>query len=80
MGLIEYLVIASSFVFLGEGLNCSYPMHDGQYENSGIVCQWEHESFYYEPDSCKWILKEFNEDDNWVEAMSRRKYWQKRGE
>ena len=75
MGFIEYIALSISFVLVGEGLNCSYPLHDGDYENSGMICQWEHDDFYYDSDSCKWVLKKIDEDDNWVEAISRKKYW-----
>ena len=78
MGFLEYTILSTSFVLLGEGLNCAYPVHDGEYENSGMICQWRHDDFYYEPDSCKWILFPENPNDNWIEAKSRKKYWEKR--
>ena len=77
MDFVSWLVMVFTFIGIGEGLNCSYPAHDGEYENSGMICQWEHDSFYYEPDSCKWVLKEEYEGDNWVEAKVRSRYWGK---
>ena len=61
-GFIGWLISSSLIVFIGEGLNCYYPHHDGEYENSGMVCQWEQETFYYDEETDEWILKEEEEN------------------
>ena len=42
-----------------------------------MVCQWEHESFYYDEKEDKWILLPIDPDDSWVEAKFRKRYWEK---
>ena len=80
MGFIEYIFSCITIVSIGEGLNCMYPYHDGDMDNAGMVCQWEHESFYYDEELEKWILKEEDIDDNWIETKSRKRYWRKRND
>tara|TARA_R100001594_G_scaffold130060_1_gene168972 strand:+ start:72 stop:311 length:240 start_codon:yes stop_codon:yes gene_type:complete len=77
-GFLLWLASSMSIWLTAESLNCSYPYHNGSDSNEGIICQWEGEDFYYEPDSCKWILKEFDKDDNWFESISRKKYWKEK--
>ena len=79
-GFIGWLISSSLIIFIGEGLNCYYPYHDGEFQNEGMVCQWEQETFYYDEDTDKWILKEEDEDDNWIEVKSRKNYWKKRND
>ena len=79
MDLFTWLLWAMSVVSLGEGLNCYFPYHDGEYENSGTICQWEHDDFYYDEKEGKWILLPEDSDDNIVEAKVRERYWKKRG-
>jgi len=80
VGLIEFLLSSMAIVSLGEGLNCYYPMHDGEYENSGMVCQWKHDSFYYDKKEEKWILFPEDPDDNFIEREMRKRYWKKKQE
>ena len=80
MGFIEYIFFCIIIVSIGEGLNCIYPYHDGEIDNEGMVCQWEHETFYYDENEEKWILKEEDIDDNWIETKSRKRYWRKRND
>ena len=77
-GFTLWLVCSLSMWSLGEGINCSYPMHDGEYENTGIVCQWEHEDFFYDEKEREWILLPEDSNDNWFEDKVRKKYWEKR--
>ena len=77
-GFLGWLAGAVSIWLMGESMNCYYPYTDGENNNEGIICQWEPNDFYYEADSCKWILKEIDEEDNWFESTSRKKYWKKR--
>ena len=79
-GFIGWLISSSLIVFIGEGLNCYYPYHDGEFSNEGMICAWEQEEFYYNEETDKWILKEEDEDDNWIEAKSRKNYWKKRND
>ena len=79
-GFIEWLIASTVVIFIGEGLNCYYPYHDGEFQNEGMVCQWEQETFYYDEDTDKWILKEEDEDDSWIEEKSRKNYWKKRND
>ena len=74
-GFIEWLIASSLIIFIGEGLNCYYPYHNGDIDNEGMVCQWEQDTFYYDEDTDEWILKEEDEDDNMIEAISRKNYW-----
>ena len=78
MGFLEFIFSCITIVSIGEGLNCIYPYHDGEMDNAGMVCQWEHETFYYDEESDKWILKEKNIDDNCIEKEIRKRYWKKR--
>ena len=77
MSLEVFLIYAFSFVAVGEGLNCKFPYHDGEYDNSGMLCQWEHDSFDYDAERDRWILKKEYSDDNYFEAKSRKRYWEK---
>ena len=74
-GFIVWLLTASSFWIFGESLNCAYPYHDGETGNAGMICQWEQETFYYSEELDRWILKEEDINDNWIEAKSRERYW-----
>ena len=80
MGFIEFIFSCITIVSIGEGLNCMYPYHDGEMDNAGMVCQWEHESFYYDEEVEKWILKEEDIDDSWIEEKFRKRYWRKRND
>ena len=80
MGFIEFLMSSFMIVSIGEGLNCYFPYHDGEMDNEGMICQWEHESFYYDEDLEKWILKEEGIDDSWIEEKFRKRYWRKRND
>ena len=64
--------------FLGESLNCSFPYHDGEEDNAGLVCQWKGEDFYYDDKEEEWILIPEDSDDNWIEAKFRKKYWDRK--
>ena len=78
MGFLEFLMSSFMIVSIGEGLNCYFPYHDGEMDNEGMICQWEHESFYYDKNEDKWVLLPIDYDDNWVEAMCRERYWRKK--
>ena len=77
-GFIEWLIASTLIIFIGEGLNCYYPYHNGDIDNEGMVCQWEQDTFYYDEDTDEWILKQEDENDNMIEAISRRNYWKKK--
>ena len=79
-GFTLWLVSSISMWALGEGLNCSFPYHDGEDENAGLICQWEFEDFYYDKMEGEWILIPDDPNDNWIEAISRKRYWSKRVE
>ena len=79
-GFIGWLISSSLIVFIGEGLNCYYPYYDGEFQNEGMVCQWEQEAFFYDKDIDEWILKEEDINDNWIEVKSRKNYWKKRND
>ena len=57
MGFIDFIISSIVIVSLGESLNCIYPYHDGEIDNAGMICQWEQETFYYNEECDKWILK-----------------------
>ena len=77
MGFIEFIISAFMVVSIGEGLNCYFPYHDGEIDNEGIICQWEHETFYYDEKEEKWILLPVDDNDNCIEKKMRKKYWDK---
>ena len=77
-GFIEWLIASTLIIFIGEGLNCYYPYNNGDIDNEGMVCQWEQDTFYYDEDTDEWILKQEDENDNMIEAISRRNYWKKK--
>ena len=79
-GFISWLLYSMLMVSLGDGLNCIYPYYDGEEANEGITCQWQEETFYYDSESDEWILRKEDVNDNCIEAMSRKRYWKKRGE
>ena len=79
-GFIGWLISSSLIVFIGEGLNCYYPYYDGEFQNNGMVCQWEQETFYYDEGTDEWILKEEDINDSWIEVKSRKNYWKKRND
>ena len=73
-----WVAVVVTSLTIGEALNCRYARYDRDYDSEGMVCQWEHETFYYDEESDKWILKEENIDDNCIEKIVRKKYWKKR--
>ena len=79
-GFTSWLLYSMLMVSLGDGLNCMYPYYDGEYVNSGIMCEWDKDNFYYNEECDKWILKKEYKDDNWIEERARKRYWKKRGE
>ena len=80
MDFANWILIVTTWLTLGEGLNCMYPYYDGEEANEGITCQWQEETFYYDSESDEWILRKEDVNDNCIEAMSRKRYWKKRGE
>ena len=78
MGFVEFIFSCITIVSIGEGLNCMYPYHDGEIDNEGMVCQWEHETFYYDEKEDKWILFPEDSNDNCIEKEIRKRYWKKR--
>ena len=78
MDFFLWVLSSAAIVSFGEGLNCVYPYHDGEHDNIGIICQWESNTFYYDVDEEEWILKKEGFNDNIIEAMSRKRYWEKR--
>ena len=78
MGFLEFIFSCITIVSIGEGLNCIYPYHDGEMDNAGMVCQWEHETFYYDEKEDKWILFPEDSNDNCIEKEIRKRYWKKR--
>ena len=77
-GFMLWLISSTTLWLTAESLNCNFPYHDGEIDNAGIVCQWEHESFYYDEKEDKWILFPEDPNDNWIEEKSRKRYWEKR--
>ena len=77
MGFVEFIFSCITIVSIGEGLNCMYPYHDGEIDNEGMVCQWEHETFYYDEKEDKWILFPEDSNDNCIEKEVRKRYWKK---
>ena len=77
MGFVEFIFSCITIVSIGEGLNCMYPYHDGEIDNEGMVCQWEHETFYYDEKEDKWILFPEDSNDNCIEKEIRKRYWKK---
>ena len=78
MGFLEFIFSCITIVSIGEGLNCIYPYHDGEINNEGMICQWEHETFYYDEKEDKWILFPEDSNDNCIEKEIRKRYWKKR--
>ena len=77
MGFVEFIFSCITIVSIGEGLNCMYQYHDGEIDNEGMVCQWEHETFYYDEKEDKWILFPEDSNDNCIEKEIRKRYWKK---
>ena len=77
MGFLEFIFSCITIVSIGEGLNCIYPYHDGEINNEGMICQWEHETFYYDEKEDKWILFPEDSNDNCIEKEIRKRYWKK---
>ena len=64
-------------ITLGESLNCVFPRIEEDYSGEGLVCQWEKSDFNYSAETDEYILKENDSDDNYFEAKSRKRYWEK---
>ena len=73
--MIEYIDISFYMLLMSECINCSFPYYAEDDENIGLICQWDKENFYYSEECNKWVLKKDGENDNWIEAKSRKKYW-----
>ena len=71
MDFVSWLVMVFTFIGIGEGLNCSYPAHDGEYENSGMICQWDESDFTYDAEK-GYTLKDTDSTDNCIEAKVRK--------
>ena len=78
MGFLEFILSCVTIISIGEGLNCYFPYHDGEVDNEGMICQWEHETFYYDENTEKWVLKKEDNDDSSIEKEMRKRYWKRR--
>lgn len=72
--MIEAWFITSLFgLGLGEGFNCIFPRIEEDYDSEGFVCQWEKSDFNYDAETDEYTLKEYDADDNCIEAAVRKR-------
>ena len=78
MDFTTWIIIVTTWLTLGEGLNCIYPRLEDNYDSEGMLCSWEEEDFYYNEETDKWVLNKEDNNDNYIEAKVRERYWEKK--
>ena len=69
----SWLVYLLGTIGLGETFNCIYPRIEDNYDSEGFVCQWEKSDFNYDAETDEYTLKEYDADDNCIEAAVRKR-------
>tara|TARA_Y100001963_G_scaffold36087_1_gene50295 strand:- start:69 stop:290 length:222 start_codon:yes stop_codon:yes gene_type:complete len=67
----SWLVMSLIGWTLGESFNCIFPRIEDDYDSEGLVCQWEESDFDYDAEK-GYTLKEYDPDDNCIEAKVRK--------
>ena len=74
MDICMYIIYASLFWSVGEGLNCMYPRLEEDYDSEGLICQWEEDDFYLINN--EYVLIPVDSTDNYFEEKARKRYWE----
>ena len=75
---MDYLLQVLVLYTFAESANCLYPRLEDDYNSKGLICAWTEEDFYYDAKEGEWILYPKDENDNYLKAKSRKRYWKKR--